>query len=410
MKVRYANFFITICTIGITICSPGCSSSDDDSNNKSRREAGLPVIVDDSGVVHVIDSGNTNTGSDAGGSSSQVIQCIGGSGGTAANPGTVSTVAGDGTSGFQDGAAASAKFKNPYAVAVDSAGKIYVSDASNHRIRVIANGQVTTLAGTGEDAFLDGPAASAKFCWPGGIAVNNAGTTVYVADRDNYRIRIITGGQVTTLAGSGKKGYFDNYGTGAQFSTIEGLALDEANSKLYAVDSGNNKIRMIDLNTKQVTTVAGTITGRSDGPTSSAQFDTPMGLALDSQGKLYVGDKANHRIRVIDLAANTVKTLAGSGSSGFEDAAACGAKFQNPSGVAVDTTGKVYILDQTNKRIRVVSNGTVSTFAGGESGFADGPGQSAQFKLTSPALIAVDSTGNVYVPDIGNNKIRLITP
>jgi sugar lactone lactonase YvrE len=322
---------------------------------------------------------------------------------------TVSTYAGDGTSGFNDGATSSARFNSPLGVAVDSSGNVYVGDASNHRIRKITSaGVVSTFAGSGTAGFNDGATSSAQFNNPRGVAVDSSGN-VYVGDFSNHRIRKITsGGVVSTLAGDGTSGFNDGATSSAKFDSPFGVAVDSSGN-VYVADYGNHRIRVI-TPAGVVSTFAGDGTfGFNDGATSSAQFKYPYGVAVDSSGNVYVADSNNHRIRKI-TSGGVVSTLAGDGTAGYLDGTGTAARFNLPSGVAVDSSGNVYVAEFFNHRIRkITSGGVVSTLAGdGTAGFNDGATSSAKFD--SPFGVAVDSSGNVYVADRNNNRIRKITP
>jgi prepilin-type N-terminal cleavage/methylation domain-containing protein len=323
------------------------------------------------------------------------------------NGGVVTTLAGSGTAGFADGTGASAMFNDPRGIAVDTSGTVYVADTNNHRIRKITSGGVvTTLAGSGAFGFADGSGASAQFRFPQGIAVDTSGTA-YVADSNNHRIRKITsGGVVTTLAGSGTLGFADGPGASAQFSYPNGVAVDTSGN-VYIGDSGNHRIRKID-SSGIVSTLAGSgVFGFADGTGISAQFYYPVGITIDSSGTLYVADQQNYRIRKI-TSSGVVTTLAGSGTGGFADGPGTSAQFNYPIGIAIDNSGTIYVGEVYNWRIRKLNTGgLVSTLAGsGVQGFADGTGTSAQFYY--PAGIAVDASGSVYVGDLGNQRIRKI--
>ena len=215
------------------------------------------------------------------------------------------------------------------------------------------------------------------------------------------------GGVVTTLAGS-TQGSADGTGSSAQFNYPEGVAVDSSGT-VYVADNNNQRIRKI-TSAGVVTTLAGSGTfGFADGTGSAAQFYYPQGVAVDSSGTVYVADRNNHRIRNI-TPAGVVTTLAGSGTGGFADGTGSSAQFNQPYGVAVDSSGTVYVADTANQRIRkVTSAGVVTTLAGSSPyGFADGTGSAAQF--SDPRGVAVDSSGTVYIGDNGNNRIRKITP
>jgi len=323
--------------------------------------------------------------------------------------GMVSTVAGNGSQGFTEGPALSAQFNSPTGLAINAAGTIYVADAGNHRIRKISTaGLVTTLAGNGIAGFGDGPPTFAQFNNPTGVVVDAAGI-IYVADNYNERIRRVTAsGVVTTLAGSGTAGYLDADSTSAQFDYPFGIAMD-AGGNIYVSDTYNNRIRKINT-AKKVSTVAGASTsGFYDGPSSIAQFNAPLAVAIDPAGNLYVTDVNNGRIRKI-AQVPAVATMAGNGTSGFADGIATAAQFSFPTATAVDADGNVYVADTYNNRIRKITNaGQVSTLAGdGTAGYAEGTGAVARFN--HPYGVAIDAARNVYVADQANNRIRKITP
>jgi sugar lactone lactonase YvrE len=317
--------------------------------------------------------------------------------------GVVSTVSGS-AKGFADGPVGSAKFNSPYGLTVDGAGSIYVADTSNHMVRLIAAGQVSTVAGTGQGGQVDGPVSTARFKNPYDVAVDATGA-VYVSDTFNHVIRTIAGGQVSTWAGDGKVGSADGPVSSAQFYNPIGIAMDGSGG-VYVADSFNNSIRRIASG--QVTTLAGDGTpGFVDGPAIPARFNNPTGVAVDGTGKVYVADAGNHRIRVIS--AGQVSTFAGSGTQGFANGPAAQARFNHPCGVATDSSGTIYVADAGNHQIRMIAAGQVSTLAGnGAPGSADGTGASAQFN--APCGVATDISGTVYVADKGNHSIRMIIP
>lgn len=322
------------------------------------------------------------------------------------NPATttqqVTTLAGS-VQGFADGTGDKAQFRSPSGVAVDASGNVYVADSANHKIRKISpEGAVTTVAGSTQ-GFADGTSAAAQFDTPNGVALDASGN-IYVADTENQKIRKITpAGAVTTLAGS-TLGFAEGTGNAAQFHLPYGLAVD-VSGNVYVADIGNNKIRKIS-SLGVVTTFAGTTQGFADGTGTSAQFDRPFSVALDASGNIYVADRNNHKIRKI-TPAGVVTTLAGS-TLGFADGAAASAQFYLPFGITTDASGNVYIADRDNHKIRKISpTGMVTTFAGSTRGFSNGTGTAAQFDY--PSSVAVDNSGNVYVADQSNNKIRKIT-
>ena len=328
--------------------------------------------------------------------------------------GVVSTLAGlAGVSGSADGTGGSARFYQPQGVAVDGAGNVYVADTGNYTIRKITSaGAVTTLAGSpGISGSTDATGSNARFYEPEGIAVNGTGTLLYVADTWNHTIRqVTTGGAVTTFAGSaGSSGTNNGTGSGAQFYQPQGVAVDGAGN-VYVGDTGNQTIRKI-TSSGVVTTLAGSAGnyGSGDGTGASAQFWVPQGLALDSATNLYVADSFNNTIRKV-TPAGVVTTLAGTaGSFGSADGTGTTARFWLPQSTAVDGAGNVYVADSANGTIREIASGAVvTTLAGSAStGSADGTGNAARFDW--PSGSAIDNSGNSYVADTGNSTIRMIT-
>jgi sugar lactone lactonase YvrE len=306
-------------------------------------------------------------------------------------------------------------FNTPTWVAVDSAGTFYVSDSGNEAIRAITSaGVVTTLAGTlGQSGSADGTGAAAMFNGPAGILVLSHGGLL-VADSGNDTIRAITSADVvTTIAGTGpiQSGSADGTGGAAKFNGPTAVAAD-SEGNLYVADTGNDTIRKV-TPAEVVTTLAGLAghSGSADGKGSAARFNQPSGVAVDDAGNVYVADTGNYTIREI-TPQGAVSTLAGTpGVNGTVDGTGAGAQFGSPTGVAVDSSGNVYVADLRNDTIRKIApGGLVTTFAGatGQSGSANGSGGTARF--TDPNGVAVDSAGNVYVADTGNQLIRKISP
>ncbi|MES2410232.1 MAG: T9SS type A sorting domain-containing protein [Bacteroidota bacterium] len=317
----------------------------------------------------------------------------------------VTTFAGS-TQGYTDGAGSAAQFHLPYGVATDAAGNVYVGDQNNHKIRKITpTGVVTTFAGSTQGSD-DGIVTVAKFNNPHGVATDAAGN-VYVADLLNHRIRKITpSGVVSTFAGS-SQGYADGPGASARFYSPTGVATD-GSGNVYVADYNNNKIRKI-TSAGVVSTLAGSIYGFAEGTGASAQFRNPTGVATDALGNVYVADYYNDRIRKI-TPAGVVTTLAGSGPAlGSSDGIGEAAKFYRPIALTTDETGNVYVSDTLGQKIRKVTpTGVVTTLAGnGSSGSTDGPGTTAKFN--HPIGIATDAAGNIYIADATNHRIRKIT-
>jgi len=321
-----------------------------------------------------------------------------------------STLAGTGgLSGSTDGTGSAARFYNPIGITVNTAGIVYVADTANNTIRKVTSaGVVTTLAGTaGADGSTNGTGSSARFSGPYAITVDTAGN-LYVADTYNSTIRKVTSaGVVTTLAGTaGTIGSTDGTGSAARFHRPQGIAVDTAGN-LYVTDINSLTIRKV-TSAGVVTTLAGSADndGTADGTGSAARFTSPYGITVDTAGNLYVCDQFACTIRKV-TSAGVVTTLAGNPFyASSVDGTGSAAEFYFPAGVAVDTTGNLYVTDSFNHTIRkVTSAGVVTTEAGSTVGGSnDGLGSAARFN--SPEGIAVDAAGNVYVADTYNHTIR----
>jgi streptogramin lyase len=345
-------------------------------------------------------------------------------------PYTFTTLAGVArVAGTNDGTGSAARFYEPGGVALDSVGNLYVSDEGNNTIRkVTPGGAVTTLAGrAGTAGSADGTNSAARFNDPCGLAVDTNGN-IYVADFGNDTIRKVspvgTNWVVTTLAGYALNvGSADGTNRAARFNGPVGVAVD-TNGNIYVGDGYNNTIRKVSpVGTNWVvTTLAGQVgvAGSADGTNGAAQFYGPCQLVLDNAGNLFVTDFFNNTIRkVTPLGTNwVVTTLAGmpgytggeTGNTGSADGTNSAARFNWPWGVAVDSSGNVYVGDQINYTIRrltpVGTNWVVTTLAGlaKNHGYADGTGSAARFY--DPVGVAVDTNGNVYVTEYSNYTIR----
>ncbi|WP_400190935.1 IPT/TIG domain-containing protein [Hymenobacter sp. B81] len=339
---------------------------------------------------------------------------------------SITTRAGNGTAGFSgDGAAAtSAQLNGPQNVAVDGSGNVFIADATNQRVRKVnaATGVVTTVAGTGSVGFSGdgGPATSAQLNFPTGVAVDGSGN-LFIVDRINNRIRRVSAatGVVTTVAGTGSVGFSGDGGpaTSAQLNFPTGVAVD-GSGNLFIVDRINNRIRRVSAATGVITTVAGNGTSGfsgDGGPATSAQFNAPFGMAVDGSGNLFITDAINHRIRKVSGATGIITTVAGNGSAGFsgDGMAATSARLNLPQGVAVDGSGNLFIADGGNRCIRKVSaaTGVITTVAGtgGTGGFSGDGGPATSARLGSSYGVAVDGSGNLFIADRNNNRIRRVS-
>jgi len=292
--------------------------------------------------------------------------------------------------------------------------KLYVANADNQTIQAVdlTTNTVSTLAGlAGTAGTTNGTGSAARFYEP--FAVTSLGGDLYVADTYNYGIRKVTAaGVVTTLAGSlGTSGSADGTGTAATFSVVKGLV--GSGNFLYVLDTFNQTVRKVNITSGVVTTIAGSAgtPGVADNATgTSARFNYPFGIAVDSSSNLYITDTLNQTIRVIS-SAGAVTTLAGSvGAVGAANGTGTSATFNYPAGIATDGTN-LFVADSSNHVIRkvVISSGVVTTFAGsvGDDGSTDGTGTAAKF--STPTGISIDNAGNLYVSDQWYSKVRKIT-
>ena len=321
----------------------------------------------------------------------------------------VSTVSGNGSNSIVDGIGGAATHMSPRGMARDGKGLLYVAEYGGHRIRQIdeKTGAVKLFAGSGSASFTDGAAATARFYYPTDVAVAGNGD-VYVCDRHNNRIRRIRLGTVSTWAGSGSSSFADGQGTAARFYNPEGMGLGIDGKTLYIADSVNNRIRKIDAD-QNVTTVIGQASGGySEGAINEAQFNRPADVAQGTGGELYIADFNNHRVRVFDN--GKVRLLAGNGQAGHADGKGVTAQFYYPSGLDYHD-GRLYVADRTNHVIRVVEkDGAAWTLAGQpkKAGFADGDAlKAAQFSNPGDVLWTPDG---VLISDTSNYRIRRLVP
>jgi sugar lactone lactonase YvrE len=332
-----------------------------------------------------------------------------------AMPYTISTLAGSlGSTGSANGAGSLASFYNPSGIAVDSSGNIYVADFDNLEIRkVTPSGIVTTFAGQpGVLGGADGPGYAAQFAGPSGLAIDSFGN-LYVTDIVYNTIREITpSGMVTTIAGKqGVLGSTDGPGTNAEFASPTGIAVDSGGN-LYVADTVNDTVRKI-APSGQVTTLAGSpgVQGGSDGVGSAARFDLPSGIAVDGSENLFVSDYNTSTIRMISP-SGSVRTVAGSAYSyGSADGVGSQAQLYGPTGVALDSKGDLFVADSFNQTVRMLQpTGNLATLAGNPltKGSTDGSGVAANFN--NPYAVAVGPKGSIYITDAGNETIRMGKP
>ena len=387
------------------------------------------IAVDDAGNVYVAETG-----------ANRIVKV--------SSRGLVSTVAGNGTMGYSGdgGPAIGASLHDPESVAVDGAGGLFIADLGNNRIRKVAAGMITTVAGTGDwsvpgtgDEGDGGPATSAKVDAPWGVAVDRAGN-LYISENPRIRkvapngvittlaeISVASGlavdgagnlyvavptknvvrkvssdGDVTTVAGNGSEGYSGDGGpaVAAQLHAPYGVAVDGAGN-LWIADMYNMRIRKV-AGDGVITTIHGQVYYFGDGgPATAAMLSSPSGVAVDGAGSLYIADSLNNAVRKV-TADGIITTVVGNGQQGYsgDGGPAAGAQVNTPKGVAVDAAGNLYVADTGNNRIRrVAPDGAIVTVAGTGDG-----------EIQGPEDVAVDAAGNLYVTDSGNNSVRKVTP
>lgn len=332
--------------------------------------------------------------------------------------GTITTVAGTGSSGFSGdgGPATAAKLSYPMDVAIDAQGNLYIADGGNYRIRKVAadTGIITTIAGNGTWAYCADSEDPLKACFgqTTGI-VTSPGGSLFIADAFNAVIYELTAkGRLERYAGDGVVGSRGDGGPALKASFNSPWGIDFARGTLFIADSSGNRVRSVADN------VAGTVAGRGgffccDGMRAvRASLDNPRGGTLDKDGNLYIADTYNHRVRVV-RASGVIETIAGTGKRGYagDGGPATNARLHSPSDVAVDRFGNVFISDHWNASIRKIdTNGIITTIAGGKFGYSGDGGAATSARLRYPNGVDVDRRGNIYIADSGNHRIRVIKP
>lgn len=335
----------------------------------------------------------------------------------------ISTFAGNGAVGYtgDGGQASAATLNNPTGVVFDAAGNLYIADKSNNVIRKVATtGVITTFAGTGTAGFSgdNGQATSATLNLPNRLSADTLGN-VYISDYLNSRIRkVATTGIITTVAGHIRQG-FSGDGFQAVLAQIywpTGITFDAAQN-MYIVDNGNFCVRKV-LTTGIISSPIGTpqVNGYSGdgGAATAAQFQNMIGVSVDANSNIFIGDAGNNRIRKVTT-AGVISTSVGTGISGFSGDAgqATAAKINTPSGTVFNSTGNLFISDHYNYRIRKVTTaGVISTAVGtGVAGYSGDGGAATAAKINGTSGLAVDASGNLYIADTKNNVIRkVVTP
>ncbi len=357
------------------------------------------IATDGSGNIYVADSTNCR------------IRKISG--------GAISTIAGTGVCGYggDGGLATSAQLNFPGGVTIDAGGVIYIGDTVNCRVRKIAGGTITTVAGSGFCSYSGdaGPATAAALSSPRGVAIS--GGVLYIADGDNCRIRAVNAGTISTFAGSGVCGYAGDSGAAslARIGHPYALAVDTTGT-LYIADSDNCRIRVVVMPSAAIATAAGNGTcafGADGGPATSTSFNHPKGVSANAAGDVLIADSDNCRIRKLTYPTTTITTVAGNGSCGYagDGGSATSALLRQPRGVAAAASGtNFYVSDTANCRVRSVTSGTIALLAG--TGFCayggDGGAATNAAMAINPGGVAVDTGGNIYISDTNNCRIRKI--
>jgi hypothetical protein len=317
---------------------------------------------------------------------------------------TVSTLAGEGTPSYVDGPFLTAEFSSPIDLVFSNSGSLFVTDIDNHRVREMKQGLVSAFAGSDTINIVNGRGKAAAFRFPFSITSDLAGN-LYTSDINDPRIRKITpDGVVSVYAGVEAEGFRDGNADSAKFYIANFIVSDDQGN-VYVSEPLDNRIRKIS-NTGIVSSIAGTGTaGFNDGDGAAAEFHNPGGIAIDRSGNLFVVDRQNFRIRKI-TPSGQVSTFAGTGRPGRQDGNAQQAGFSSETrDLVIDNKGNLYLSD--DHRIRKISpDAVVTTIAGSGAGYKDGEGGEAEFNL--PYGLGIDPSGNVYVADVGNNRIREI--
>ena len=394
---RFAgNWNVPACTSPTSPCGDGGPAA------SASLSAPIGIALDGKGSVYISDSGDNRVRVVS--LKTHIISAFAGNGTTC----VPTSQCGDG------GSAANASLGPPRGLFADSSGNVYIADTRDNRIRIVAAGTINTFAGTGVHGYQGdgGSPTSAQLASPSGVFADSKGN-VFISDTGNQVIREVTAGVITTIMGGGNGGDGGSP-LAAQFAGPNDVAVDSSNN-YYIADASNNRIREVSGNVIQ--TFAGNgLNGYSGdgGPAINAELNSPLGVAVGGSGNIFIADTSNRVVR--GVSGGNINTFAGTGAPCSPPTGGCGdggeavsAKLTSPSAVAVDSSGNVFIADPPTQRVREVSNGIITTFAGtGNVGYSGDGGPATAADLSHPTGVAVDGSGNVYIADAGNNRIRCV--
>ena len=406
-KVTHSNGLIN--TVAGDTPTSGYYGYTGDGGQATAAELYMPmgVVVDSSGNLYIADTKNN------------VIRKV-------TSSGIISTIAGTfmGWSGGNytgdAGQATAATLSYPVNLALDSSNHLFIADYGNDRIRQVNLstpnlGVITTVAGGG--LIDNGPATAAALNGPAAMVADTGGH-LYIADYANNCVRQLTlsTGLISTIAGIGISGANGDtgQGTAAALDWPTATAVDTA-GHLFIADQYNQRVREVNLSTGAITTFAGNGTAGYTGDTNqatAAELNNPMGVAADTSGNLFIADSANNCIRKVNLASGVITTIAGNGTAGYngDNIQATAAQLNDPTGVAVDAAGDIFIADCGNNRVREITSGVITTIAGtGTAGYNGDSILAATARLNAPSGIALNAAGNLLIADTANNRIRLVT-
>lgn len=337
---------------------------------------------------------------------------------------TISSPVGTGRQGFSGdgGPATGARLDQPFDVAFDRDGNLYLSDTFNHRIRKVdaETGVITTVAGSGRKGFSgdDGPATEASMDEPYGICLDREGN-LYFADRLNRRVRKVdASGVISTVAGNGSESSSGDGGPAAIAGLVEpnGVALDPGHRTLYIADVSGHRVRAVDLETGAIRTASGTGEARHDGdggPAPSARLNGPRAVEVGEDGTLYILERNGNTLRAVDPDSGIIRTLAGTGRKGYagDGGPAVSATFDGPKEMALGD-GEILIVDTENHVIRRIDldSGRITTVAGsGVAGGGGDGGPATEAQLDRPHGVAVGPDGAILIGDTNNHRIRSVS-